>query len=69
MRTSFVVAPDGRADTSTVVVRGVSDPDYRGAMTYAVSRMRFRAPTVGGCPVWGRGDLQVTAVVKRVRMS
>lgn len=69
MRTSFVVAPDGRADTSTVVVRGVSDADYRSAMTYAVSRMSFKPPTVGGCPVWGRGDLQVTGVVKRVRMS
>ena len=57
VRSSVLVRPDGRADTTTVELIGTSDAGYRRDFTRTMSRTSFLAPMVKGCPVWGRYSL------------
>lgn len=68
LRTTFLVTPDGWADTATVSVTGTHDAGYRREMVLTLLRTRFRPATIAGCPSWGRGDF-ITVGVPRRRTS
>jgi len=53
IRSSVLVQPDGRADTTTVVITGTEDAAYRRDFTRTMARSYFHAPSVLGCRVWG----------------
>ena len=53
IRSSVLVQPDGRADTTTVVITGTDDAAYRRDFTRTMARSYFHAPSVLGCRVWG----------------
>lgn len=53
IHSSVLVQPDGRADTTSVVVTGTDDLAYRRDFARAMDRTAFHAPIVNGCRVWG----------------
>jgi hypothetical protein len=65
LRTTFLVTPDGRADTAAVSVSGTQDAGYRREMVRTLLRTRFRPATMAGCPNWGRGDFITVGVSRR----
>ena len=58
LHTTFLVRPDGAADTASVEITGTTDAAYRREIVQTLVRMQFTTPALGGCPVWGRGDFQ-----------
>jgi hypothetical protein len=58
LHTTFLVQPNGYADTSSVSISGTSQSSYRRDMVEALREARFNVPHVDSCPVWGRGDFQ-----------
>lgn len=62
VRTVFLVRPDGFVDTASVAHSGTADDGYRRAMTRTLASVRFNRAIVDGCPVWGRGDIQLLGV-------
>jgi hypothetical protein len=57
----FIVRPDGAADTASVQITGVNDPEFaRSAVAFA-AESRFMPAQALGCPVISRYNLVVTS--------
>lgn len=55
----FLVRPDGLADTSTVLVSGVSDPDFVRSVVAFAAESRFVPAQSQGCPMMSKYNLVV----------
>jgi hypothetical protein len=59
----FLVRPDGLADTSTVLVSGASDPEFRRSAVAFAAESRFMPAQAQGCPMMSKYNLVVKSRV------
>lgn len=59
----FLVRPDGLADTSTVLVSGASDPEFRRSAVAFAAESRFTPAQAQGCPMMSKYNLVVKSRV------
>jgi hypothetical protein len=50
----FLVRPDGMADTSTVLVSGASDPEFRRSAVAFAAESQFMPAQAQGCPMMSK---------------